>query len=90
MTGETLVNAQPSFDQNGNPSVDFRFNTTGARAFGEYTSANIGSPFAIVLDGEVVSAPTIRNAITGGAGQISGAFTIEESTNLASASFSGS
>ncbi|MEL6548849.1 MAG: protein translocase subunit SecD [Pseudomonadota bacterium] len=83
VTGETLVNAQPSFDQNGNPSVDFRFNTTGARAFGEYTSANIGSPFAIVLDGEVVSAPTIRNAITGGAGQISGAFTIEESTNLA-------
>ncbi|MEL6915841.1 MAG: protein translocase subunit SecD [Pseudomonadota bacterium] len=83
VTGETLVNAQPSFDQNGNPSVDFRFNTTGARAFGEYTSANIGSPFAIVLDDEVVSAPTIQSAITGGAGQITGAFTIEESTNLA-------
>ncbi|MEM6727109.1 MAG: protein translocase subunit SecD [Pseudomonadota bacterium] len=83
VTGETLVNAQPSFDQNGNPSVDFRFNTTGARAFGEYTSANIGSPFAIVLDAEVVSAPTIQSAITGGSGQITGAFTIEESTQLA-------
>ncbi|MEM9853524.1 MAG: protein translocase subunit SecD, partial [Pseudomonadota bacterium] len=57
VTGETLVNAQPSFDQNGNPSVDFRFNTSGARDFGEYTSANIGAPFAIVLDSEVVSAP---------------------------------
>ncbi|MEM1374658.1 MAG: protein translocase subunit SecD [Pseudomonadota bacterium] len=83
VTGETLVNAQPSFDQNGNPSVDFRFNTSGARAFGEYTSANIGSPFAIVLDGEVVSAPTIQSAITGGSGQITGSFTIEESTQLA-------
>ena len=83
VTGETLVNAQPSFDQNGNPSVDFRFNTSGARAFGEYTSANIGSPFAIVLDSEVVSAPTIQSAITGGSGQITGSFTIEESTNLA-------
>ncbi|MEM6895882.1 MAG: protein translocase subunit SecD [Pseudomonadota bacterium] len=83
VTGETLVNAQPSFDQNGNPSVDFRFNTTGARAFGEYTSANVGLPFAIVLDGEVVSAPTIQSPITGGSGQITGAFTIEESTQLA-------
>ncbi|MEO0486047.1 MAG: protein translocase subunit SecD [Pseudomonadota bacterium] len=83
VTGETLVNAQPSFDQNGNPSVDFRFNTSGARDFGEYTSANIGSPFAIVLDAEVVSAPTIQSAITGGSGQITGAFTIEESTQLA-------
>jgi len=83
VTGETLVNAQPSFDQNGNPSVDFRFNTSGARDFGEYTSANVGSPFAIVLDSEVVSAPTIQSAITGGSGQITGAFTIEESTQLA-------
>ena len=83
VTGETLVNAQPSFDQNGNPSVDFRFNTAGARDFGEYTSANIGSPFAIVLDAEVVSAPVIQSAITGGSGQITGAFSIEESTNLA-------
>lgn len=83
VTGETLVNAQPSFDQNGNPSVDFRFNTSGARDFGDYTSANIGSPFAIVLDSEVVSAPTIQSAITGGSGQITGAFSIEESTQLA-------
>ncbi|MGR3436733.1 MAG: protein translocase subunit SecD [Shimia sp.] len=83
VTGETLVNAQPSFDQNGNPSVDFRFNTAGARVFGEYTSQNIGNPFAVVLDGEVITAPTIQSAITGGSGQITGQFTVESSSALA-------
>ena len=83
VTGEQLVDAQPSFDQNGNPAVSFRFNPSGARAFGDYTSANIGAPFAIVLDEEVVSAPTIQSAITGGSGIITGRFTVEESTDLA-------
>ncbi|NVK06851.1 MAG: protein translocase subunit SecD, partial [Marivivens sp.] len=83
VTGEELVDAQPSFDQNGLPAVSFRFNPTGARAFGQYTSENVGAPFAIVLDNEVISAPTIRQAITGGSGIISGSFSIEESTNLA-------
>ena len=50
VTGEDLVDAQPSFDQNGGPAVSFRFNTAGARRFGDYTAENIGSPFAIVLD----------------------------------------
>ena len=81
--GEDLVDAQPSFDQNGQPAVNFRFNPTGARKFGDYTAANIGLPFAIVLDGEVISAPTIRDHISGGSGIISGRFTIEESTQLA-------
>lgn len=83
VTGEELVDAQPSFDQNNSPAVSFRFDTTGARKFGEYTAANVGAPFAIVLDGEVISAPVIRDAIMGGSGIISGSFTVEESTNLA-------
>jgi preprotein translocase subunit SecD len=81
--GDELVDAQPGFDQNGSPSVNFRFNTTGARKFGDYTAENIGAPFAIVLDNEVISAPTIQGHIAGGSGQITGNFTAEESTNLA-------
>ncbi|MCV3271195.1 protein translocase subunit SecD [Roseobacter sinensis] len=83
VTGEELVDAQPAFDQNGRPAVNFRFNTSGARKFGDYTAENIGSPFAIVLDDEVVSAPTIQSHIPGGSGIITGQFTVEESTNLA-------
>ncbi|WP_372885069.1 protein translocase subunit SecD [Shimia sp.] len=83
VTGEDLVDAQPSFDQNNTPAVSFRFNPTGARKFGNYTAENIGSPFAIVLDGEVVSAPVIQSHIPGGSGIITGRFTVEESTNLA-------
>ncbi|WP_341862463.1 protein translocase subunit SecD [Gymnodinialimonas sp. 57CJ19] len=84
VTGDDLVDSQPGFDQQtGEAIVTFRFNPTGARAFGEYTAANVGAPFAIVLDEEVISAPVIRSAITGGAGQISGNFTVEGSTELA-------
>lgn len=83
VTGEDLVDAQPSFDQNGRPAVSFRFNTSGARKFGDYTRDNIGSPFAIVLDNEVISAPVIQAHIAGGSGIITGNFTVEESTNLA-------
>ncbi len=83
VTGEELVDAQPAFDQNGQAAVNFRFNTSGARKFGDYTAQNIGAPFAIVLDGEVISAPVIRSHIPGGSGIITGNFTVEESTNLA-------
>ncbi|MCY4287532.1 MAG: protein translocase subunit SecD [Aestuariivita sp.] len=83
VTGEELVDAQPSFDQNGRPAVNFRFNPSGARKFGDYTAENVGNPFAIVLDDEVISAPVIQSHIPGGAGIITGNFTIEESTNLA-------
>jgi preprotein translocase subunit SecD len=83
VTGEELVDAQPSFDQSGNPAVSFRFNPQGARSFGEYTAQNIGAPFAIVLDEEVISAPVIQSAIPGGSGIITGQFTVEESTELA-------
>ncbi len=83
VTGEELTDAQPSFDQNGRPAVSFRFNTSGARKFGDYTAENIGNPFAIVLDDEVVSAPVIQSHIPGGSGIITGQFTVEETTNLA-------
>ena len=83
VSGEELVDAQPSFDQNGRPAVNFRFNPTGARQFGDYTAENIGSPFAIVLDEEVISAPVIQDHIPGGSGIITGQFTVEESTQLA-------
>jgi preprotein translocase subunit SecD len=83
VSGDDLVDAQPAFDQNGRPAVNFRFNPTGARAFGDYTANNIGQPFAIVLDGKVISAPTIQSAIPGGSGIITGNFTVEQSTELA-------
>ncbi|WP_428925380.1 protein translocase subunit SecD [Marinibacterium sp. SX1] len=83
VTGEELTDAQPSFDQNGRPAVNFTFNAHGGRKFGDYTRDNIGSPFAIVLDDEVISAPVIQAHIAGGSGIITGNFTIEESTNLA-------
>jgi len=83
VSGEELVDAQPAFDQNGNPAVNFRFNPTGARKFGDYTAENIGSPFAIVLDDEVISAPVIQSHIPGGSGIITGNFNVEDSTELA-------
>ena len=83
VTGEELTDAQPDFDQNGRPAVSFRFNPAGARKFGDYTAENIGNPFAIVLDGEVISAPVIQSHIPGGSGIITGNFSVEESTNLA-------
>ncbi|RDE09303.1 protein translocase subunit SecD [Pelagibacterium lacus] len=81
--GEQLVDAQPSFDQNGRPVVTFRFNTQGALAFGEITSGNVGRRFAIVLDNQVITAPTIQQPITGGTGQISGNFSAESASDLA-------
>ena len=62
--------------------VKFRFNA-GAQRFAEITRANVGKPFAIVLDGKVLSAPVIREPITGGRGQISGSFTTASAQDLA-------
>jgi protein-export membrane protein SecD len=63
--------------------VSFRFDSVGAKRFADVTSQNVGRPFAIVLDGKVVSAPVIREPILGGAGQISGRFTPQEAQDLA-------
>ena len=82
--GEDLTDAQPGFDQqNQQPIVNFRFNIRGGQRFGQVTSENVGRPFAIVLDGKVISAPRILGPITGGSGQISGNFTVEQANNLA-------
>ncbi|MFS4438795.1 protein translocase subunit SecD [Paracoccaceae bacterium GXU_MW_L88] len=81
--GDSLTDAQPSFDQNGAPAVSFRFDPQGARVFGDYTAANIGRPFAIVLDNEVISAPVIQSHIPSGNGIITGNFDIAESNRLA-------
>ncbi|MDB6453130.1 protein translocase subunit SecD [Falsirhodobacter sp. 20TX0035] len=83
VSGEQLVDAQPAFDQNNAPAVNFRFNGAGGRIFGDYTAQNIGRPFAIVLDDQVISAPVINSAIPGGSGIITGNFTVEDSTELA-------
>ena len=83
ITGEMLTNAQPSFDQNGQPVISFRLNNSGARRFCDVSRNNVNKPFAIVLDSEIISAPVIREPICGGNGQISGGFTIEEANNVA-------
>jgi preprotein translocase subunit SecD len=84
VSGGELTDAQPGFDQrSGEPIVSFRFNSAGSRKFAQATSENVGQPFAIVLDNEVISAPVIREPITGGSGQISGSFTVQAANELA-------
>jgi preprotein translocase subunit SecD len=84
VSGAELNDAQTGFDQRTNePIVSFRFNSTGARKFAQATQENVGLPFAIVLDNEVISAPVIREPITGGQGQISGSFTVQSANDLA-------
>ena len=84
VSGGDLTDAQPGFDQRtSEPIVSFRFNTSGARKFAQVTQENVGKPFAIVLDNQVISAPVIREPILGGSGQISGSFTVESANDLA-------
>ncbi|MBX3488126.1 protein translocase subunit SecD [Parvibaculum sp.] len=90
LSGERLTDARAGFDsQTGEPVVTFRFDSLGARQFGDITRNNIGRPFAIVLDGKVLSAPVIREPITGGTGQISGNFTVEDTVTLSALLRSG-
>jgi SecD/SecF fusion protein len=82
--GESLVDAQPGFDQQTSRSVvSFRFDTRGAVTFGDITAKNVGRRFAIVLDNQVITAPVIQTPITGGSGQISGNFTPQSANDLA-------
>ncbi|MBV9833043.1 MAG: protein translocase subunit SecD [Alphaproteobacteria bacterium] len=84
LEGERLVDASASFEQRtGEPIVQFRFDSEGARRFSRITQDNVGKPFAIVLDGKVLSAPVIREPITAGSGQISGQFTMQGARDLA-------
>ncbi|GAB6845209.1 preprotein translocase subunit SecD [Methylorubrum rhodinum] len=81
--GSELTDAQPAFDtQTNEPMVSFKFNLKGAQKFGQATSENVGRRMAIVLDGVVQSAPVIRSAITGGSGQITGNFTVQQANDL--------
>ena len=83
VSGESLVDAQPGFDgRNGEPVVNFRFDSAGAKRFGRVTQDNVGRPFAIVLDGKVITAPRINEPILGGSGQISGDFSVQEANDL--------
>ncbi len=83
LDGADLTDAQPGFDSRTNePIVNFRFNLRGAARFGEATTQNVGRPLAIVLDNEVISAPRILQPITGGQGQISGRFTVQQANDL--------
>jgi len=82
VSGDTLVDAQPSF-QDGQPVVSFKFDSVGGRRFGEATRENTGHLFAIVLDNKIISAPVIREPILGGSGVISGHFTTQSAQDLA-------
>ncbi|WP_028749835.1 protein translocase subunit SecD [Rhizobium mesoamericanum] len=84
ISGDRLSDARVSFDPNTHePVVSFRFDSAGATRFAEITRQNVGNPFAIVLDDKVLSAPVIREPITGGSGQISGNFSADSATTLA-------
>ena len=82
VSGDCLDGAQQAFYQ-GAPVVNFRFNPRCARLFGDLTQNNVGRQFAIILDDKVISAPTIREPILGGSGQISGGFMVQEANDLA-------
>ncbi|RZJ01916.1 MAG: protein translocase subunit SecD [Brevundimonas sp.] len=82
VSGENLTKAAVGQDPNRQVAIDFRFDSVGARRFGEATAANIGKPFAIILDGKVISAPTINGAITGGTGQITGNYSIQTASEF--------
>ena len=82
ISGEELIDANPGFDQDGNPAVMFALSTLGGKKFGRITGKNIGKPFAIVLDNKVISAPVIQGQIFSN-GQITGNFSVQESRDLA-------
>ncbi|AMK19432.1 MULTISPECIES: protein translocase subunit SecD [Sphingobium] len=89
VSGEDLTDATQGYDQNNQPIVNIRFNGSGGRKFGQVTSQNVNRPFAIILDGKVLSAPNINEPILGGSAQISGNFTVESANQLAIALRSG-
>jgi len=89
LDGGMLTNAQVGFDKSNRPQINFSLNSEGAQIFGDFTGKNVGNHLAIVLDGEVYSAPVINERIGGGSGQISGNYTLQEAQDLAIALRSG-
>lgn len=83
VAGDRLTDARANFNQQtGEPVVTFRFDSVGAREFGDVTKENVNRRFAIVLDNKVISAPVIREPILGGSGEISGNFTVQSANDL--------
>jgi preprotein translocase subunit SecD len=89
VSGDQIVKATQSFDQDNRPDIDITFNTAGARRFGRVTQENVGKPFAIILDDRVLSAPNINEPILGGRAQITGQFTVQAANDLAVSLASG-
>ncbi|SNS42614.1 preprotein translocase subunit SecD [Sphingomonas laterariae] len=89
VSGDELIDAKQSFDQQGRPVTSIAFNNSGGRKFGRVTTENVGKPFAMILDGKVISAPNINEPILGGQAQISGNFTVQTANELAIALKSG-
>jgi preprotein translocase subunit SecD len=89
LTGAQVVDARVAFDEASQPVINFTLSTFGGQVFGDFTAKNIGNRLAVVLDGKVFSAPSIRERIGGGSGQISGGFTVDEAGNVAIALRSG-
>jgi preprotein translocase subunit SecD len=89
VSGDQLTDAKQSFDENGRPDIEIKFNSAGARRFGRTTQENVGKPFAIILDDKVLSAPTIESPILGGNAQITGSFTVQQAHDLAVSLASG-
>ena len=89
--GDQLTDAMQTFDQQNNePVVSITFDQQGGAKFAKLTTENVNRPFAIILDGQVLSAPNINEPILGGSAQISGGFTVEAANQLAIALRSGS
>jgi preprotein translocase subunit SecD len=90
ISGDQLIDAQQGFDQQNNePVVNIRFDGAGGRKFARVTTENVNRPFAIILDGTVLSAPNINEPILGGSAQISGSFTVASANELSIALRSG-
>lgn len=90
ISGDQLIDAQQGYNQTDNSAiVNIRFDSQGGRKFARVTQDNVGKPFAIILDGKVLSAPRINEPILGGQAQISGNFTPESANELAIALRSG-
>ena len=89
VSGDQISKANQSFDENGRPDIQIEFDSAGARRFGRTTQENVGKPFAIILDGKVLSYPTIETPILGGNAQITGSFTVQSAHDLAVSLASG-
>ena len=84
MSGDNLINARPTFDNNNNETVvNFTLNRVGAKRFGKVTASNVGKKLAIILDNKIISAPSISEPILSGNGQISGNFNFQSATDFA-------